>query len=110
MLSKYVGVFAALPLCVAIPVQAASVDLVIVEPVVWSNADNAIRVTTPNQAIANNWACPNPDSYYVLTTMSQQAQSRTLAVLLAAKAMGKPVTVRLDGCESGRPAIVSAYF
>jgi len=87
---------------------SAALDLPLTDPVIWSNAGTAIRVGMPN--IVNNWACTDPDSYFVQSTLSQQVQSRILAVLLTAKALGRPVTVRLDGCESNRPAITAAFF
>ena len=58
----------------------------------------------------NPGACTDPDSHFVLSTLSQQAQSGTLAVLLIAKAVGRAVNVRVLGSEPSRPAIVGAYF
>jgi len=91
---------------------ASADDVSLPDVVVWSNIDNGtnvIRVTTSG-GVVNPASCTNPDSYLVLTTLSQQTQSRTLAVLLTAKAMGRPVSVRVIGCESNRPAIVGAFF
>ena len=92
--------------------HAVESDIPLTDPVIWSNAGagEAIRVTTPGRPIINNWGCSDPDSYFVLITLPQQAQSRIFAVLLAAKASGKQVTVRVSGCQAGRPAIISAYF
>jgi len=79
---------------------------------VWSNiyGDNRIRVATPGQSVVNSSSCADPDSYMVLTTIPKEAQARIYATLLTAKGMGKPVVLHVEGCESGRPAIVSVYF
>jgi hypothetical protein len=91
----------------------SAADISLPDFVVWSNADNSntgIRVEVAPGYLVNPGSCSNTDSYFVLTTLSEQTQSRTLAVLLAAKALGRSVTVRVIGCEANRPAIVGAYF
>jgi hypothetical protein len=96
--------------------QAMATDIVLTDPVVWSNTGHGDppRITTPNAAIVNPSNCNDtgrpPDSYFVASTLTQQAQSRLLAVLPSAKASGRSVSVRLSGCEQGRPAVVLAYF
>lgn len=92
---------------------AAAVTEVVANSVqVWSNVycDNRIRIATPGQAVVNNGGCSDPDSYMVLTTVPKEAQARIYATLMSAKMAGKPVTLHVEGCESGRPAVVSVYF
>ncbi len=92
--------------------NAVSQDVVFNEVVIWSDAggNNIIRVTTPTQSVVNSWGCLDPDSYMVRSTLAKETQARVYATLLTAKALGKPITARIDGCESNRPAIVSVYF
>jgi hypothetical protein len=92
-------------LLVSYSAMSSADDIVLTTFQVWSSAssDNVIRVTTPGQAIVNPDNCSDPDSYMVRTTMAKEAQARVFAVLLTARAMGTPVTVRISGCESLRP-------
>lgn len=92
--------------------SATSRDVLLNNIRVWSNAggNNIIRVTTPGELIVNDWDCLDPDSYMVLSTMAKEAQTRIYAALLTARVTGSPITVRIDGCESNRPAIVSVYL
>lgn len=92
--------------------SAASQDIVLNNIEVWSNANgnNIIRVMSPGQPIVNNWGCSDPDSYMVLSSIAKEAQARIYATLLAAKAMGKPITIRVEGCEFSRPAILNVNF
>lgn len=64
-----------------------------------------IRVSNLPTPIANPAGCADPDSYIVRATLTKEAKSRIYASLLMAKAMGKPVTVWINGCEATRPAI-----
>ena len=91
---------------------AAEVDVTLNDPVVWSNigVNNNVRVTTPGVAVVNPAACVDPDSYIVSSALSAPLQSRLLAVLLAAKAAGRTVVIRIDGCEQGRLSITSARY
>ena len=94
------------------PAISQEQDIVLDNIQVWPNAsgNNVIRITTPTQSIVNNWACADPDSYMVLSTIEKEAQARIFATLLTAKAANKPVTIRVQGCELGRPAIISVYL
>lgn len=86
-----------------IQIDAANIQL-------WSNinGDNRIRLMAPT--VVNAWGCTDPDSYYVMSTIPQAAQSRIFATILTAKAMNRAVIIRVDGCEDGRPRILNAYF
>jgi hypothetical protein len=92
--------------------NATEIDIVLNEFVLWSDAggNNVIRVSTPAQELVNNAGCLEPDSYMVRSSLEKPTQARIFATLLAAKSLGKPVTARIDGCESNRPAIISVYF
>ncbi len=77
----------------------------------WSTTygDEKIRVVPVGVAVFNPSACPEPDSYFVPTTLPQESQRRIFATLLTAKTMARNAIVYLNGCESGRPALVTAY-
>lgn len=80
----------------------------------WSsvNGTNIIRVILPpGTSPANPSNCPDTDSYFVLATTPKEVQARIYSTLLTARALGSSVSFRLSSlCESGRPAIVDAYF
>lgn len=108
---KYTCAALALGTSLTVGAQSTS-DVVLSNFVVWSDTEGngIIRVTAPNQTIVNNWGCTDPDSYMALATLTKEAQSRLYATLLTAKALGKPITLRLGGCQSNRPAIMNVYF
>ncbi|RZI81336.1 MAG: hypothetical protein EOP38_19645 [Rubrivivax sp.] len=96
---------------ICVSASAADLDVVLAAPVVWANSDasnTSIRITTPNQVVPNNWGCTDIDSYMVKSSLPQAVQNRIFSILTLAKATNVPVTIRVDGCEAGRPAIVGA--
>ena len=78
---------------------------------IWTsgNGEDIIRVTTPDK-IVNNWGCTDPDSYIVRSTSVTQVKERIYATLLSAKAHGMSLTIRVQGCESDRPAILDVLW
>lgn len=74
---------------------------------IWSGNYDAdiIRIGGVAPSIANPAGCADPDSYMVRTTLAKETKARIYVSLLLAKAMGKPVTIWVNGCESFRPAI-----
>lgn len=74
----------------------------------WSNTYQAeiIRVEVPS-GIINPSACSDPDSYMVLSSIAESAQQRIYSTLLAAKMAGKKIQLRIDGCESNKPALIN---
>jgi hypothetical protein len=91
----------------------AEVDLQLTDFKVWAiGSEKNIRVTlTSSVSPANNPAgCTDPDSFFVLSTMAAETQSRIYATLLAARIAEKPVWIRINGCELNRPAIIAAYL
>ena len=76
----------------------------------WSNTYllDVIRVEVGG-VIQNPGGCSDPDSYMVLTTLSAEAKQRIYSTLLAAKLAGRPVRLRVDGCESNKPPLSPSY-
>jgi len=77
----------------------------------WSNTYllDIIRVQVGG-TVQNPSGCSDSDSYMVLTTLSEEAKQRIYSTLLAAKLAGRPVRLRIDGCESNKPAIISVVL
>lgn len=65
--------------------------------------DDAIRIT--DATVVNPSSCSDPDSYFVLKTLTTQEKNRIYSTLLAAVSANKPVEIWVDGCEGNRPAI-----
>jgi hypothetical protein len=94
-----------------VPAYAGVQEVSVTNPTVWATTgSNVIRVITPNVSVVNADGCSDPDSYMVLQALPRDAQMRIYALLLTAKVNAKPVTLRISGCESNRPAIIDAYF
>lgn len=77
----------------------------------WSNTylDPTIRIDDKDGE-QNPGDCTDPDTYFVATSISQEAQNRIYSTLLAAKLSSKPVTAILNDCLSNRPRIISVIL
>jgi hypothetical protein len=91
--------------------HAAGVWVDISDIKLWSNTYTAdtIRVET-SEARMNPSNCSDPDSYMVLSTLSEPTQQRIYSSLLAAKMSNKIIRLRIDGCQSERPAIINVVL
>lgn len=78
----------------------------------WASTYNAdiIRITGLSPPLANPGGCTDLDSYMVLSTLTKETKARIYSTLLTAKALGKPVKIWVNGCESARPAIETAVI
>lgn len=105
--------FVFLAICVAISqnTRAAGKWVDLTDFYLWSNTYllDVIRVEVGG-AIQNPGGCSDPDSCMVLTTLSEEAKQRIYSTLLAAKLAGRPVRLRVDGCESDKPTIISVVL
>ncbi len=74
----------------------------------WTNTYETefIRVI-PNDGVYNPASCTDPDSYFVSSSLSLEAQQRNYSVLLAAAMAKRPVRLRIDpgSCEGSKPKI-----
>ena len=73
----------------------------------WSNSytDSQIRILVADTPV-NPSGCADPDGYMVLSTLPQAVQQRIYSSLLTAKIADRPITLRVDGCEDTRPAVL----
>jgi hypothetical protein len=104
----YLLSIAAFPLCIAYaPAASAEWAMLPAYFSIWSGAYDAdvIRIGGVSASITNPAGCADPDSYMVRTTLTKETKARIYATLLLAKAIGKSVTIWVNGCESARPAI-----
>ena len=101
----------AMCLAVAQNARAAGVWVDVSDYRLWSNfyLGNVIRLETSG-TIQNPAGCSNPDSYMVLTTLTEEVRQRIYSTLLAATLAGRTVRLRVDGCETDRPAVISAVL
>jgi hypothetical protein len=72
----------------------------------WSNTyeNDIIRIQVPS-GYQNPSSCSEPDSYMVLTTLSEYSKQRIYSTLLAAKMANRPVRLWVDGCLNDRPTV-----
>lgn len=86
--------------------EAAGVWVDISDFHLWSNTYeyDIIRVEVVS-GYQNPSSCSQPDSYMVLTTLSESSKQRIYSTLLAAKMANRGVRLRVDGCQGDRPAI-----
>lgn len=102
-----------LAMCVAVVQNAgaASAWVTVANYQLWSNfyLGNIIRVEVGG-TVENPAGCSNPDSYMVLTTLPDEVRQRMYSTLLAATLAGRSVRLRVHGCETDRPAVISVVL
>jgi len=113
-MSKYVVFFKSIVLIsgfITFPTHAANTFITLDNFELWSSTYEAdtIRINDLNGE-QNPETCTDPDTYFVSTAMSLEAQNRAYSTLMAAKLSKQPIQVILSGCQDGRPKVVSVIL
>lgn len=102
-----------LAMCVAVAqnARASSAWVTVTDYQLWSNfyLGSVIRVEVSG-TVENPAGCSNPDSYMVLATLPEAVKQRMYSTLLAATLAGRSVRMRVHGCETDRPAVISVVL
>tara|TARA_R110001592_G_scaffold349845_1_gene645492 strand:- start:11268 stop:11672 length:405 start_codon:yes stop_codon:yes gene_type:complete len=114
VMSKYVRLFKSIALIVgfiSLPAHAVNTFITLDNFELWSSTYEAdtIRINDLNGE-QNPENCTDPDTYFLSTALSLEAQNRAYSTLMAAKLSKQPIQIILSGCQGGRPKVVSVIL